>query len=170
MVSEQFVQLTKHLLQGKISIAERFIKLESDNLTIISKLPEGKFCLYESIIRDDISFNFKTNRKDLIKSLELTGVVADTSTHQSCINFNGNSIKIVTQDIAFETEGENELKAQFDVELEKIGINGNQMLSLLNLIDSEDVEMAFTEINKTIYLRPSGEPHTLCLLQPVSLQ
>lgn len=93
MVPEQFVQLTKGFADGKVSISEKFIKVESADSVIISRLIEGKFCLYESILPKEINYNFKINRNELIKSLQLTGVVANVSTHLSSINFNGGGYK-----------------------------------------------------------------------------
>lgn len=169
MVPEQFVQLTKGFADGKVSISEKFIKVESADSVIISRLIDGKFCLYESILPKEINYNFKINRNELIKSLQLTGVVANVSTHLSSINFNGGDIKIFTKDIDFGHDAEDEVKATHEVEFEKIGVNGSQMLKLLNLFDSEEVEMAFTAPTKTIFIKPAGDPNTLSLLQPLMI-
>lgn len=169
MVPEQFVQMTKAFSEGKISVSEKFIKVQSGETTIISLLLEGKYCLYETILPKEIEFNFTINRNELIKSLQITGVAANTSTHLSRINFNGGDIKIVTQDIDYGREAEIKVKSIHSVEIERIGVNGSQMLKLLGLMDSEEVEMSFTDERKTIFLRPAGEPNVLCLVQPLML-
>lgn len=169
LVAEQFVQLVKGFANAKLSIGEKFLKAESGGLTIITRLMDAKFVQYGLIIPKEINYNLSINRADLIYSLGVTGIAANNISHLCAINFNGGDIKLVARDFDFSREAETRVKAKHEVEIKVIGVNGSQLLKLLNLFDSEEVEMAFTGENKTIFLRPTGEPNTLCLLQPLGL-
>lgn len=169
MVGEQFVQLAKSFTEGKVSIGDKFVKAESGTMTVISLLSESKFCAYEGIIPSEIEFNFKANRKDLINSLSFASVAAAKSTHLCAINFNGEGVKVESKDIDYGKDAETKVKAIHTVEIKAIGVNGSQMLKLLNFFDSEEIEIAFRGENNTMFLRPFGEPGTLCLLQPLAL-
>lgn len=169
MVCGQFVQIVKGFANAKISIGEKFIKTESGSMVIISRLYDAKYCAYEMIMGKEIEYNLNINRVDLIAKLGIAGVAANPAAHLCAINFNGGDIKIASQDIDYGKEGETRVKANHTVEIKAIGVNGHQMLKLLNLFDSEEVEMAFREKTSTIFLRPFGDPNTMCLLQPLMI-
>ena len=169
LVNDPFVQMVKGFGSAKVSFGEKFIKAEYANMVVMSRLIDSKYCFYENIIPKDLEFNFKIERASLIKSLGVAGVASDPSTHFCVISFNGGDIKIESKDIVFGKESETKVKAIHTVEIPSIGVNGNQMLKLLNLFDSEEVEMAFRGENSTILLRPFGEPNTVCLLQPLMI-
>lgn len=169
MVNNQFVQITKSFPDAKVSFGERFIKAESGTMVVISRLLDAKYVSYEMIMDKEIEYNLNINRTDLIAKLGIAGIAANPSAHLCAIHFNGGDIKIVSQDIDYGKEGETKVKAVHTVEIGVIGVNGHQMLKLLNLFDSEEVEMAFREKGSTIFLRPFGEPNTMCLLQPLAI-
>lgn len=169
MVNENFVQLIKGFGDATVLIGEKFIKVEYGTMVIISRLIDSKFCSYEMIMDKEIEYNFKADRAALINSIGVAGIAANLTTRLCSINFNGGDIKIMSQDIDYGKEGESKMAANHTVEIKAIGVNGNQMLKLLNLFDSEEVEMAFREKTSTIFLRPFGDPNTMCLLQPLMI-
>lgn len=169
LVAEQFVQMVKSFASGKLSVGEKFIMATSNGLKIISRLMDAKYVQYGAVIPKDINFNLSINRNDLIYSLGVAGIASNNISHLCAINFNGGDIKIIARDFDFSREAETKVKAKHEVEIKAIGVNGSQLLKLLNLFDSEEVEMAFVSENKTIFLRPTGEPNILCLLQPLGL-
>lgn len=170
MVPDQFVQMVKAASSGKISIGEKFVKAELDNTIIISRLADAKFCSYETIIPAELAFNFKANRAELVKSLGIAGVASSKQTRMCAINFNEGEVKITSEDVDFGKTGETRVKANHSVEIPAVGVSGDQMLKLLSLFDSEDIEIYFRQAGSTICIRPAGEPNTLCLLQPLMLQ
>lgn len=169
MVADQFVQLAKSLAVGDVYIGEKFIKVESPGMVIVSRLLDSNYCNYEMIMAKDIDYNFSSDRNSLINCLEVAGITSDPKTHSSVINFNGGDIKIVSQDIDYDREGESKVAATHNVDFKAICVNGSQMLRLLNLLDSEEVEMSFRSETATIFLRPAKEQNTLCLLQPLMI-
>lgn len=169
MVNDQFVQITKGFGDAKVSIGEKFIKAESGTMVVISRLLDARYVSYEMIMDKEIEYNLNINRTDLIAKLGIAGIAANPAAHLCAIHFNGGDIKISSQDIDYGKEGETRVKATHSVEIPAIGVNGHQMLKLLNLFDSEEVEMSFREKTSTIFLRPTGEPNTLCLLQPLMI-
>lgn len=170
IINDQFAQMVRVFNSGKISIGEKFVKAESGEMIVISRLADSKFCAYEAIIPSELNFNFKSDLKDLISSLSFVGIAANKTASTCAINFNGGDIKVSANDFDYGNEGETRVKATHTVEIPDIGVNGKQMLKILAFFDSQEVEMAVRGENNTIFLRPSGEPNTLCLLQPVSLK
>lgn len=169
LIRENFVQMTKSFPEAKISFGEKFIKAEHGNTTIITLQPEGKFVDYGVIVPKEPIYNLKVNRYDLISALNKAGLAANSITKLCSLNFEGGVINVSSQDIDFGKEGKSRIIADHEVEIKTIGVGGNQILQLLNIMDSEEVEMAITGENKSIYLKPSDDEDTFCLLQPVAL-
>ena len=170
MVKEQFVQMVKGFLSAKISVGTKFVKAEAEDITVITRRSESVFCNYESILPEEIKFNFCANRPTLVKSLSIASSSAAKSTGLCAINFKESTAVITSQDISYNKESETKLLVQQSVEIEAIGVSAPQLLKLLNFFDSNEIDMGFRGANHTIFLRPSGEPNVLCLIQPLSLQ
>mgnify|MGYP001604790025 CR=1 FL=1 len=168
MVCDKFINMIKSFPDGKISIGERFIKVQKENEIIISRLKDAKFVNYEVIVPTNPVFNFKANRKDFISSIDLASVAANLTSKTCKVDFTDQSqIKITSQDIDFGKDGEINFFAENSVDFASVGINGSQMLKILNLFDTETVEMQFETPQKIIAVKSSEEENTLCLIQPV---
>lgn len=167
LISGNLVAMVKGFGEAEVSVGDKFIKIETLNQTIVSTLFESKFVDLKSILKTDLDFNFNVNRKKFIESLELSGIAASISTTISQLNFEDGVVRLNSKDIDFGKEAETSLKAIHTVDFPAIAVNGSQMLKLLNLFDSEEVEIHFASANKTIFLRPAKDPSTICLIQPV---
>lgn len=169
MIPETFVQLTKNFQDATIYANEKTIRAEYGNKIIISRLSEAKFVTYEMILPKDAVYNLRVNKFDFKKALQVVGVAANATTNMCVLNFKTGELVITSQDIDFGKEANTKLKVEHSVELENICINGGFMLHLLNLIDTDEVEMALTTEEKTMYLKPVGDDTVLSLLQPLMI-
>lgn len=165
----KFVQAVKHFESGKLSIGEKFAKVESGDMIVITRLQEGKYCNYNVVLPETIEYNLTINRTDLIAAINKTSITASKITRLCVLNFESTGIKITSKDIDFGKEGESNIRASHKVEIDAIGVNGNQLLHILNLLDSEEVDISVTSPSKSLYLKPSGDDSVLCLLQPLMI-
>lgn len=169
LVGGKFVSIVTRLQDGKLSIGEKFIKLESGDTTAITRLQDGKFVDYTCVWPSPIEYNFKANRVDFITALNKASTTANSTTKACTINFNPDKIKITSQDIDLEKEGESNLRATHTVDIEAIGVNSKQLLHILSLLSSEDVDISITSPTRSIVLKPSDDESTMCLLQPIMI-
>lgn len=169
LVRGKFVKVVKSFDGGKLSIGEKFVKVERGSIVIITRVQDNKYCQYESILPKEISYNISVNRVDLIAAINRVSTTADKATRTCALNFIEGKIKICSQDIDFEKEGESSVAAIHDVGFAAIGVNGNQLLKLLLLLDSEEVKISATDPKRSIYLKQSDTDDILCLLQPIAL-
>jgi len=169
MIPDSFVQITKSFQDTTLWASDKWIKAESGNKTIFSRLGEAAYVSYEVILPKDAVYNFKADKNELKKALQIVGVTANITTSMCVLMFKEKQLVINSQDMDFEKEGETTVPVEHTVDFEKICISGGFMLHLLNLIDSEQIEMAFTLPSKTIYLKPVGDDTVTCLLQPLMM-
>lgn len=168
MVCDMFIQSCKSFQDAKISIGEKFIKAESKNETIISRLSDNKFVSYEMVIPKEIEYNATVNKDELKASLKAVTVASNIASNQCVFNFNGTT-KISSQNIDFGKEAEIEVDVEHKIDITSIACNVNQLIHLLNLMEGDSIELSITAPNKTIYLRPEKDETTLCLLQPLMI-
>src|SRR6185503_2575128 len=107
----------------KFSFGENFVKASNEEISVISRLSENKFCGYEVLLKKDITFDLTADRAEMIKGLSLAAVAASRSTSLCAINFNGSKINIVSQDVDFGKEGSSSVKVKHSVEIDAIGVN-----------------------------------------------
>lgn len=168
LTPEKFVQNIKGYDQGSLSIGEKFAKFEHNGTSIISRLQDNDYVSYEVILPKDPIYNLTVNRTDFIHAINRALATAN-SINILAIGFGNNELKITSEDVDFEKSGEVRVRAIHTAEIDSIGVNGGQLLHLLGLIDSEEVQFAIRGKQKTIYLKPVGDETVLCLLQPLMI-
>lgn len=169
-VTEQFVNMTKLFQDSKLSVSDKFIKAECGNTIVISTLQDSKYANYEVIIPTKILYNTIVDKNDFKRALSVVGVAANNISHICELNFTKEGEMIIkAQDINLDKYAETILKCTHSVDIEAIGVNGSQMLQILNLIDSDIINLCISASDKTIYIQPAESKDTLCLIQPLSL-
>lgn len=170
MVPPIFVAALKGFQESTLSISAKFVKVVSSKTTIVGRRLESKFVDYEVIIPDDIVYNFKCDRGELLKAVKKASIAASRVSHSCIIRFKSPSeISIEAQDIDYGKNGEVTMKAEGNVDFPAIGINANQVMDLLDTIECKTVEIAFQSPTKSIFMRPEGDPNTICLVQPLMI-
>lgn len=169
MVCDEFIQACSSFQDAKISIGEKFIKAECDNETVISRLSENKFCNYSVIIPTEIIYNATIGKNELKSALRSATITANPISKQCVLNFSDGKIKLVSQDIDYGKESESEIEVTHSVEIDAICVNSGQLSAILNHIETDTIDFAFSDAKKTIYLKPTGDETVLCLLQPLYL-
>lgn len=169
MVCDSFVQSCKLFQATKISIGEKFIKAECGSEIVISRLAENRFCDYSVIIPTDITYNATIDKEELKSVLGRANITANQTSKQCALSFTKGKIKLVSQDIDFGKESESEIEVDHSVEIDAICLNSGQLSTILNHIETDTIDFAFSSPTKTIYLKPTGDDSVLCLLQPLFL-
>lgn len=170
LVRSNFVHAVKSFDHGKLFIGEKFVKIEHNDVVVITRLQDNKYCNYGSVLTKEIEYNLRTNRKSLIGAIGKSLVGASKVTRLCALNFKENGITLVSQDGDFGREGESSISAIHSVGIEAIGVNGNQLTHLLNLLDSEEVQISVMTPTRSIFIKQADDDSVLCLLQPIMLQ
>lgn len=168
IVCDKFIQLVKSFADAKLFVGNKFLKVDTDEITIVTRLIDAPFVEYEFVYpKEQPEFNFIANRKDMLAAIGLASIGSSANTRTCVIKFEGDTANITGQDVDFGKEGEAKLKFTGGVDFDEIGLNATQISLLLNLFSTEDVEILFSSPQKPVYVRPAGDNDTLCLIMPV---
>lgn len=169
LTRDKFVQTIKDFSNGTLSIGEKFVKVEKNGDTIITRVQDNRYCGYESIIPSEIEYNIKVPSKELANAIKQTMATADKATARCILSFVNGQAKLSSADIAYSKDGEVRLRMQVNGEIEPIAFNGRQMLHVLGLFYSEEIDISIRGPQKSIHFRASDDYSVFCLLQPIMI-
>lgn len=152
----------------RISMTDRHILFEVNDIRIVSRLLEGEFIKYSQIIPKEKKTLIVTDVSELTNAIERASLMAREGKNSS-IRFSirddlmtiRSNVEIgsVREDLAIQLEGE-------DIE---IGFNPRYMLDALKIMDSEDVVLEMTTPVSPCIMKPVGSDAYLYLVLPVRM-
>jgi len=166
MVSSNFTSCCKSFQESKISIGEKFIKVEYKDQVIISLLSEQRFPNYRAVIREGINWNITANREELKLALQSVSVAEDNTTKVMNLFINDNIVKINAVNTELNKEAETELEIENTVGKLEISFNSSKMMHFISTLTSEKIDLSFFTNTTSIFIKPSDDDSVLCLVQP----
>jgi DNA polymerase-3 subunit beta len=167
-VGGKFVDLTKLFQESTVSVSEKFITAEYNNVKVVSRLSEVLFINYEPVFNQITPiFNWTVNRKDLIDSISVIGIASSQKTKSVIFSFSENKIDLKSMDIDSGKEAETVMNINHTVEEMEVTLNGSSLINILNTIDSEEVDIRIESYKSGIVIRPSSDGSTCLLIMPI---
>ena len=153
--------------------SDRKAEFVFDNIRLSTTLIEGKYPQYEMVIPVDNPFTLVVDRKSFIDSLKRVTYFANQSTFLVELSLNGTVLRIKANNPEMASEAEEELTANYSGEDLSIGFNGRSLSEMLSALDSEEVEMTFSDPKRATLIRPldglADNEDILMLLMPIAL-
>ena len=164
-VFPEFVNLVKGFQDSTISISEKYIKAESGNMSVHSRLSENKFVDYKWLLPAIVETNFSARRKDIINAISIVDVAANKETKEVLFIFSDRTI-VRSCDPDYNRNAETELWGESSVEIDSIRLNGDLLVSVLNTVEG-DIKIAFSKKDKAVFMIPDQDPDVLLLIMPL---
>ncbi len=120
---------------------------------IISRLIEGKFPDYQTVLPKS---NYKTaviNTKDLFNSIKRVSLLAEEKSHSIELGFNENNLLIKTVNAGV-GEGSDELEIKYNGEPLNIKLNSKYILDFLSILSGEKILSSFNTIYSPFVIEP----------------
>lgn len=122
----------------KIKVTQNHIVFTFGQTVVMSRLLEGNYVNYKSLMRTEFSLKVKTNRSDLIGSLERASLMSENGNKLAKLTIGANEVNIsaksqlgqVVEDLPIETDGDANLTIAFNVKY---------LLDALKAIEDVDV-------------------------------
>ena len=170
------------LLKNTISEDDNNIKIEYnktnlifafENMQIYCRLIDGNYPNYQAVIPKENPNILNIERDKLLSSLKRISIFSNKSTHQIKLKINGNSIDVSAEDIDFSNKGNENIKVDYDGQDMEIGFNGKFLIEILNTLQSEKINIYFSNPSKAAIIMPDIENEKiekiLMLVMPVML-
>jgi DNA polymerase-3 subunit beta len=173
IVPRKGVQELQRLLEQKdadiqVEIGSNHIRMSTDELRFTSKLIDGRFPDYQRVMPKNADKRLMINRDLLRQALTRTSILSNEKYRGIRLELSENNIKIQAHNPEQE-EAVEEIDANYDSDAIVIGFNVTYLLDVLNVINTDDVEMFLSDGNSSALINKPGDENCRYVVMPMRL-
>lgn len=151
---------------------DRHVTVTDGNFVLTSRLSDGNYPKYESIMHRGGCGVVTLSKSDLVGALRRIIPMGNTSSNLVVMNVSGDVMELSSEDAVFQKSARERIPCVYDGAVMEIGFNGSSLLGMVTNMVSDDVCLELRQPNVACILRPRVEhPYTECvaLLMPMSI-
>ena len=164
-------QQLKNLLPKDTNVALQYNQTNAlfsfDNITIITRLVDGKYPNYNAVIPKENPNRLSINRQEFISVLKRMEVFANKQTNQIRLDLSEFEALISSEDTDYRNKAKETLNGVYSGQEIAIGVNAKFLVEMLNTLNCEEVFLDMSEPNRAILI--NGEEGVLELIMPIML-
>ena len=173
IVPRKGVQELQRLLEQNdaelaIEIGSNHIRVTTSELRFTSKLIDGRFPDYSRVIPRSLDKRLLIKRDSLRQALTRTSILSNEKYRGIRLEISKNNIKIQAHNPEQE-EAVEEIDATYDNDNIVIGFNVTYLLEVLNVIDTDEVEVSLGDANSSALVRRPGNDTCRYVVMPMRL-
>ncbi len=178
IVPKKPLQLLKTMLLGSeenvdISYNEKNIRFKFENKLITTRLIDGKYPTYTTVIPKESPNKLRINRNLLLNSLKRVSIFSNKSSFQTRLQIAGKSLIISTEDLDFNSKAEENLTCEYIGDNILIGFNAKLLIEAISNLESDEIELSMSEPSKAALLYPveenNADKEIIMLIMPTIL-
>jgi DNA polymerase-3 subunit beta len=155
----------------EIYFSNDFLKCESNNITITSRLIDDTFPNYESVIPTDNEKIMKVEREPLLSAVKRSIIMSDQVTNRTSFNIKENELIVKAANTEYGTDSDETIDCSFTENEEfEIAFNGKYLMEALQQFSSPEIMFDVNTSLKAAILRPSisnEDEDLMMLVMPV---
>ena len=151
-----------------VTISSNHLRLKIGNITFTSKLIDGKFPEYDRVIPRQSDRLVVADRDTLRQAFSRVSILSNEKYRGVRVSLAEGSMKIQANNPEQE-EAEEEVFVEFTGAPLEIGFNVSYLLDVLNVLDSERVEIKLGDSNSSGVLTDPAHPEALYVVMPMRL-
>ncbi len=140
---------------------------------LVSRLVEGNYPNYSSVIPSDNPNKLIIDRLDIINSLRRVSVFSSQASNLVKLDLSQNRINVSAQDIDFSISAYEDLQCQYEGDEMAIGFKSTFLIEILNNLASADIVIELSDPSRAGLLLPlekdNQEEDLLMLLMPMMI-
>lgn len=173
IIPRKGVQELLHILDGtedliELQIGSNHIHIKAANISLTSKLIDGRFPDYQRVIPQGGDKVVRANRQALRQALARVSVVSNEKHRSVRVSLQSDSIKLHTQNIEQE-EAEEEISADYQGEPVEIGFNINYLQDAITAITEEEIKIILTDANSSCLVESAENNNPRYVIMPMRL-
>lgn len=152
----------------QIIFGTHFIRIEMADLTLTSKLVDGRYPDYNRVIPTTGKNILIASREALKQSLQRTAILSNEKYRGVRLSVGNNLLKLVANNPEQE-EAEDELEVAYVGQEIEVGFNISYLLDVLNVLESENVKVSLTNNVSSILLNDPDNTKAVYVVMPIRL-
>lgn len=161
--------LAKATGDAQVCLGARTASFKTEDYTMSSRLVEGRFPNYRSVIPQNNPNVITINRQALVSALRRVLVFANAQAVLVKFHITANTLNISSQDIDFGKSAEESMLCEYTGNPMSIAFKGPVLLELINNIDAEDISLKLSDPSRAGLITPSEQKEgeeVLMLIMP----
>jgi DNA polymerase-3 subunit beta len=147
------------------------IRFEFDEVTVVTRLVEGKYPNYEAVIPQNNPYNLIINRAAFLSSVRRVSIFSSKSSSQIRLKISGTEIHISAEDLDYANRANERLQCSFEGEDLLIGFSSKFLIEVLSNMESEEIRIELSAPNRAGLVFPmdgmADDEDLLLLVMPV---
>lgn len=138
------------------AVDERQVQMDSDNITLAFRTPEGKYPNYESVIPVSKPYFLNADRLALIQAIRNVSPFANESSNMVTLHIEQQKLTIHGDDTDFSTSATDSLDIETNLQdgYMNIGMKASSMADSLSRLAESRVEMNFIDPSRAVTITP----------------
>lgn len=152
----------------ELQLGSMHISFSTGNCLLVSRLLDGRFPPYKDVIPTNYEKRAVVNRKTFTEVVRRMSLICDEKMRQLVIGFSAGTLKIRGQNAGL-GEAVEEMDITWEGDAMDVAYNADYLLSILKVLDGEELVMEMTTNLKPALMRSSENEDHLCILTPMRL-
>lgn len=170
------LMLLKNILGSKdvkIEYGAANIRFEFENVSVVTKLIDGKYPNYEAIIPKNSNM-LTVDRMELLSSIRRVAIYSNRNTHIIRLKIAGSKLGIMAEDLDNSNEANESIKCEYKGSPLEIGFNSKFLSEILGTLSTEEVLIELETPQRAALVKPvetdeKNKNEILMLIMPVML-
>ncbi len=151
-----------------ISAFSNVLRVMTATQSLTIKLVDGKFPDYERVLPKGGNKVVVANRENLKSALQRTSILSNEKFRGVRLNFGKNVLKTSAHNPEQE-EAEEEIEVEYDGENLEIGFNVSYLLDVLNVLQTDSIQIILSDSNSSCLIRAPDEATGKYVVMPMRL-
>lgn len=155
-----------------VGFDDRNLEFTCEGFKLCSRLIEGRYPNYNSVIPKNNSNIVTVNRQDLLAALRRISPFSNNASNLVCLGVSENSIRLDAEDYDFSKTASETVTCEYSGKDMKIGFKGSSIIELLGSLTCNSVTMELADPSRAGLFLPTEQPEDediLMLLMPMLL-
>lgn len=152
----------------EIVIGENYIRIILESVIFTSKLVDGQYPNYDSVIPKNCDKMLQVDKNLIKQCLVRTSILSNEKYRGIKLEINKDYLKASANNPDQE-EAEDEIPIEYQGEKIEMGFNVNYLIDAINALESENVELNFTDSNGSSLIKNPGDDSCLYVVMPMRL-
>lgn len=153
---------------AQCSLSQNHLRVEAGSLLFTTKLIDGKFPDYQRVIPVDGNKTMEVERETLKQSMSRIAILSNEKYRGIRLILSAGNLSIQANNPDQE-EAEEELAVEYQESDMEIGFNVTYLIDVLNVLDSEKVQIKLKDANSSAIINDSQDSSSLYVVMPMRL-
>ena len=166
--------LAKEESEVDIRFDDKNVQFILPKYKMISRLTEGNYPSYDSVIPSDNPFKLTIDRLEFYNTIKRVAVFSNQASNLIKLSLKGNQLNVSAQDIDFSVSGRETLNCQYEGDDMEIGFKSSFLLEILSNLNASEVLVELSDPSRAGLLYPAESEDesedVLMLLMPMMVE